>query len=92
MNKRTQFILLYLVFFLPVTAQAANFESTLQSLVTSFVGRILPIVALGYVGKSVFSHVQGHPDARRESIQVALGVVALLGINGLWAWLKSQVR
>lgn len=89
-NRMTVF--LYSVLLFPQIAMAANFEATIQSLVSSFVGRILPILALGYVGKNIFSHIQGNPDARRESVQVAIAVVALLGIQGVWTWLKAQVR
>jgi len=77
---------------IPNISMAASFESTLQSLVGSITGRILPILALGYVGKNIFSHVQGDPNAKKETAQVVVAVVALLGINGVWAWLQSQVR
>lgn len=73
-------------------AQAENFESSLQSLVTALTGRILPILALGYVGKNIFGHIQGDPNAKRETAHVAIAVVALMGINGVWSWLRSQVR
>jgi hypothetical protein len=76
----------------PLVCEAANFEATLESLVNSIVSRILPILSLGYVGKNIFSHVQGDPNAKRETAQVAVAVVALLGIQGVWAWLRSQVR
>lgn len=76
----------------PALSYGANFEATLESLVNSVVSRILPILALGYVGKNIFCHIQGDPNAKRETAQVAVAVVALLGIQGVWAWLRSQVR
>lgn len=83
---------LYVALLFPISAPAANLESSLESLVSSVVGRILPILALGYLGKNIFGHIQGDPNAKRETANVAIAVVALLGINGVWAWLKSQVR
>lgn len=81
-----------ILFLLPLEAKAANFESSLEALVSSVVGKILPILALGYVGKNIFGHIQGDPNAKKETANVAIAVVALLGINGVWTWLKSQVR
>jgi len=73
-------------------AHALGLEGSLQSLVGGVVGRILPILALGFVGKNIFNHIQNDPDAGRESIRVAISVVMLLGINGVWSWLQSNVR
>lgn len=86
------FYYVFLFWLTPVIALAANFEASLDSLVSATVGRILPTIALGYVGKNIFGHIQGDPNAKRETASVAIAVVALLGINGVWAWLKSQVR
>jgi hypothetical protein len=78
--------------FFPAVTYGANFEATLESLVNSVVSRLLPILALGYVGKNIFGHIQGDPNSKRETAQVAVAVVALLGIQGVWSWLRSQVR
>jgi hypothetical protein len=76
----------------PLLAEGASFEATLESLVNSIVSRILPILSLGYVGKNIFTHIQGDPNAKRETAQVVVAVVALLGIQGVWSWLRAQVR
>jgi hypothetical protein len=76
----------------PSVAHAASFEGSLQSLVGAVVGRIMPILSLGFVGKNIFSHIQNDPEAGRESVRVAVGVVMLLGVNGVWAWLQAHVR
>ena len=76
----------------PLLTEGASFEATLESLVNSIVSRILPILSLGYVGKNIFSHIQGDPNAKRETAQVVVAVVALLGIQGVWSWLRAQVR
>lgn len=90
MKSRIELVIAATLF--PVLSYGANFEATLESLVNSVVARILPILALGYVGKNIFAHVQGDPNAKKETAQVAIAVVALLGIQGVWAWLRSQVR
>jgi hypothetical protein len=82
----------YLLFLLPNLAQAEDLESSLKSLVSSLVGRILPTLALGYLGKNIFGHIQGDPNAKRETASIAIAIVALLCINGVWAWLRSQVK
>ena len=84
--------LFYAALLLPLEVEAANLEASLESLVSSVVGRILPILALGYVGKNIFGHIQGDPNAKRETATVVIAVVALLGIQGVWAWIKAQVR
>ena len=90
MKSRIQILILGI--FYPAISQGANFEATLESLVNSVVSRLLPILALGYVGKNIFGHIQGDQNAKRETAQVAVAVVALLGIQGVWSWLRSQVR
>jgi hypothetical protein len=83
---------IYFALVFPAHAHAASLESSLEALVSSLVGRLLPILALGYLGKNIFGHIQGDPNAKRETANVAIAIVALLGINGVWTWLKSQVR
>lgn len=77
---------------LPKVAYAASLEGTLQNLVNAFVGRILPILALGYLGKNIFGHIQGDPNARQETIRVVLSISFLLGINAVWSYIQQQVR
>lgn len=77
---------------LPNYALAANLEGTLQNLVNAFVGRILPILALGYLGKNIFGHIQGDPNARQETIRVVLSIAFLIGINAVWSYIQQQVR
>lgn len=76
----------------PQLALAASFEGSLQALVTGFIGRILPILALGYLGKNIFDHIQNDPNAGRSTVRVVIAIVALLGINAVWSWLQDKVR
>ena len=71
---------------------AASFEASLQSLVSAIVSKIMPLCALPFVAKTAFGYVKGDPTAVQQSPTVAFGVIALLGINGLWAFLQSHIR
>ena len=83
-----------LIFFImaPLLANAASFEGTLQALVQGFVGKILPILALGYLGKNIFDHVTNDPNASKGSVRVAVAIVCLMGVNAVWGWLQDKVR
>ena len=84
-----------LVVFLLVSsswANAANIESSLQSLVNSVLTRIFPSFALYYVGHTAILYIQDKPEARDRAGKVALGVIALLGVTGVWSWLQGNVR
>ena len=71
---------------------AASFEASLQSLVSAVITKIMPLCAIPFVAKTALGYVKGDPNAVQQSPTVALGVVALLGINGLWAFLQSHIR
>jgi hypothetical protein len=73
-------------------AFAASFEGSIQSLVNSVLTRILPMIALYYVGETALAYIQNKPDAKDKVGRVSVGTIALLGINGVWAWLQSHVR
>lgn len=90
--QRTFYVLVLGAALLPEWARAASFEGTLQSLVNGFVGRILPILALGYLGKNIFEHIQNDPNAGRNTVRVAVAVVSLMGINAVWGWLADKIR
>ena len=76
----------------PLIAEASSLEGTLSSLVTSFVSRILPILALGYLAKTIFAHIQGDPNARNDTPRVVIACACLLAINAVWAYIKDNIR
>ena len=76
----------------PELAFAADLEGSLRNLVTAVTGRILPILALGYLGKNVFAHIQGDPNAKQETPKVVIAIVCLLGLSSVWGFLSQQVR
>ena len=80
------------VILIPTSAFAVGFESSLQSLVNGVLGKIMPLIALYYVGEAAVSYIQSRPDAKDKVGRVAVGSIALLGVNGVWAWLQSHVR
>jgi hypothetical protein len=82
----------FIAFFCPVLAVADDWIATLESLVNSVVGRVFPIIAFYYCGEAFVFWLQNRPDARDKLKSVAIGTVALFAINGIWAWLRSQVR
>ncbi len=77
---------------LSTPSYAASFEGTLSALVNGFVGKILPILSLGYLGKNIFEHIQNDPNAGKNSVRVTVALVALIGINAVWAWVQDKVR
>jgi len=76
----------------PFMANAASLEGTLTSLVSSFVSRILPILALGYLGKNIFGHIQNDPNAKNETPRVVIACAMLLAINGVWSYIQGNIR
>ena len=82
----------FLLLLVPLAAHAADLEQTLRNLVSAFTGRILPILALGYLGKNIFSHVTGDPNAKNESVRVVVAIACLLGLAGVWNFIASQAR
>jgi hypothetical protein len=90
MNVRS--MLLFGLILIPSTAFAADLEGTLRNLVTAFTGRILPVLALGYLGKNLFSHITGDPNAKHESVRVVVAIACLLGLSGVWNFIASQAR
>ncbi len=84
--------LLLLSLLVPEVAFAADLEGTLNNLVKAFTGRLLPIVAVGYLGKNIFAHIQGDPNAKNETVRVVVAIACLLGLTGVWNFISSQVR
>ena len=84
--------LIFVLVLMPQAAFAADFEGTLRNLVDAFTGRILPILALGYLGKNIFAHLQGDPNARHETIRVVVAIACLIGLGGVWNYIAQQVR
>jgi hypothetical protein len=60
--------------------------------VDSVISRILPIGALFFLAKVIFDYIRDEPGAKERGFKVAVGVVLLLGVNGVWSFLNSQVR
>ena len=82
-----------LVLFVTIpSAHAGDFEGSLRSLVSAVVTRIMPLCALPFLAKNAFGYVQGDPMAIAQTPKVVVGVVALLGVNGVWSFLQSHVR
>lgn len=81
-----------LVLCIPQFAHAADLEGTLRNLVTAVTGRLLPTLALGYLAKNIFGHIQGDPNAKQETPKVVIAIVCLLALSSVWSFLSQQVR
>ena len=75
----------------PESANAASLDGTVQAVVTGIL-RLFQIVALGYLGKNAIDHVRNRPDAGDKTVSVMLGLIVLIGINTVWAWVQDKVR
>jgi len=91
-SARFYFVQALPLLLLSQAAHAADLEQTLRNLVSAFTGRLLPIVALGFLGKNIFAHVQGDPNAKNETIRVVIAIACLLGLGGVWNFITTQVR
>lgn len=91
MKKRVHLVYIALLLS-PELAFAADLEGTLRNLVNAVTGRILPVVAVGYLGKNIFSHIQSDPNAKNETVRIVIAIACLLGLSGVWNFISSQVR
>lgn len=71
---------------------AVELEGTFRNLVTAFTGRLLPILAMGYLGKNIFAHIQSDPNAKNDSVRIVIAIACLLALSGVWSFISSQVR
>lgn len=85
----SKYRLLYLL--LPNYAHA-DFQSSIQSLVTGVVGGILPAIVMYEAGLAGVSFAKKSPDAKEKAEATAIGAIAVLGLNGVWTFLKSHVK
>ena len=74
------------------THALADFQSSLQSLVTGALSGIFPIFVMYEVGKAGLSLARKAPDAKERVEAAALGTVAVLGINGVWIFLRGHIK
>ncbi|MBI2712579.1 MAG: hypothetical protein HYX41_06990 [Bdellovibrio sp.] len=70
----------------------ADFQSSIQSLVTGVVTGIFPAVVMYEAAKAGVAYAKKTPDAKEKAEAAAIGAIAVLGINGVWSFLKSHVR
>lgn len=77
---------------IPEVAFAADLEQTMRNLVGAFTGRLLPILAMGYLGKNIFAHIQCDPNAKNETIRVVIAIACLIGLAGVWNYIGQQAR
>lgn len=74
------------------TIARADLPGSIQSLVTGFISGILPACLMYEAAKSGLCVARKTPDARDRVEAVAIGTLLVLGINGVWAFLKGHVK
>jgi hypothetical protein len=82
----------FLLILVPEFAFAGDLEGTLRNLVTAVTGRLLPILAMGYLAKNIFGHIQGDPNAKNDTIRVVVAIACLLALSGVWSFISQQAR
>lgn len=92
MIKRQNLIPLSISIFLVPGLALADFQSSLQSLVTGVVSGIFPAVVMYEAGKAGVAYAKNQPEAKDRAEAVAIGAIAVLGLNGVWAFLKSHIH
>ena len=85
-------VLLLILSIEPRIAHAADLIATFRNIVTVFTGGLLPVLAAGYLGKNIFNHIAGDPNAKQESVRVVLAIACLLCLTGAWNLIASQIR
>lgn len=70
----------------------ADFSSSLQSLVTGVFGGIFPAILMYEAGIAGIAFAKRKPDAKEKAEAVAIGTIAVLGINGVWSYMKSHIK
>lgn len=70
----------------------ADFPSSLTALATGVVSLIFPAILMYEAGKAGLAFARKQPDAKEKMEHVALGTVIVLGINGVWAFIKRYVN
>jgi hypothetical protein len=70
----------------------ADFQTSLQSLVTGVIGGILPAIVMYEAGVAGVSMARRNPDWKEKAEATALGAIAVLGINGVWSFLKGHIK
>lgn len=83
---------LRMIYLLFPTYAFADFPSSIQSLVTGVLGGILPAVVMYEAGLAGLAFARKMPDAKEKAETTAMGAIAVLGINGVWAFLKGHIR
>ncbi len=74
------------------TFALADFQSSIQSLITAVITGIFPAVVMYEAAKAGVAYAKNSPDAKDKAEAAALGAVAVLGINGVWSFIKNHVR
>ena len=70
----------------------ADFSTSLQSLVTGVFSGIFPAILMYEAGLAGIAFARKTPDAKDKAEATALGILAILGINGLWSFINGHIK
>jgi hypothetical protein len=91
-SKESIFNRVYITIFLFPSLAFADFQSSIQSLVTGVLGGILPAIVMYEIGLAGVSFAKKSPDAKDKAEAAALGALVVLGVNGVWSFLKGHIK
>ena len=83
---------IFWVYLLFPSLALADFQSSIQSLITGVITGIFPAIVMYEAAKAGVAYAKKTPDAKDKAEAAAVGAIAVLGINGVWSFLKSHVR
>lgn len=91
MIKKTELLILALIFFSPLLAEA-SVESSLLGLKNVLLGSILPVFAVLGLGFAAFSFFTGNPNAKQHLVYAITGSVICFGAQSIVDLLQRVVR
>jgi hypothetical protein len=85
------FRVLFLSFLYP-SRVFADLQSSVQSLIMGVITGIFPALVMYVAAKAGVAYAKNSPDAKDKAEAAAIGAVAVLGINGVWSFIKNHIN
>lgn len=77
---------------LPTFAFAGDPVTIVNNFVNVLIGRVFPVMALGYFAHALMLFIKDDPTAKTKIVNVVLSSSFLIGINGVWRFIQSQAN
>jgi hypothetical protein len=85
-------IIMISLFTLPTMAFAGDPVTIVNNFVNVLIGRVFPVMALGYFAHALMLFIKDDPTAKTKIVNVVLSSSFLIGINGVWRFIQSQAN